>query len=67
MQKLTLINIVYKKKYIKILLQHIQKAGRRKEEHFTLEYTKKEHKMAVQASPALPVLPVVMTMVIKLQ
>lgn len=23
-----------------MLLQHIQKAGRRKEEHFTLEYTK---------------------------
>lgn len=50
-----------------MLLQHIQKAGRRKEEHFTLEYTIEEHKMAVQASPALPVLPVVMSVVIKLQ
>lgn len=50
-----------------MLLQHIQKAGRGKEEHFTLEYTIKEHKMAVQASPALPMLPVVMSVVIKLQ
>lgn len=54
------------KKNIIMLLQHIQKAGRKKRT-FHLEFTKKEHTMTVQASSALPVLPVVMTMVIKLQ
>ena len=53
-------------KYNNVIATHSE-SRKKKRRTFHLEFTIKEHKMAVQASPALPVLPVVMTMVIKLQ